>query len=228
MSSDQNTPAVNPLPPAVIALFLVLIGIEVVFFLASRGIVGGPESVGWRSAAIQTYAFSDRIFDWMMQTGRWPREHVVRFFSYPFVHASFIHALFAGVILLAMGKMVAEVFGQLAFVLIFIVSSATGALAYGLLLNDPIWLTGAFPPVYGLIGGFTYILWRSLSSVGANQARAFTLITFLMGFQLLFGLLFGTDNTWVADLSAFATGFLLSIFLAPGGWQDIIQRLRKR
>lgn len=228
MSSDPHTPVVNPLPPAVIALFLVLIGVEGVFSLATRGIIGGAEGVGWRSAAIQTYAFSDRVFDWMMETGRWPTEHVLRFFSYPFVHVSFTHALFAGVILLAMGKMVAETFGQFAFVMIFVLSGASGALVYGLLLDDPIWLAGAFPPVYGLVGGFTYILWRSLSSVGANQARAFTLITFLMGFQLLFGLLFGSDNTWVADLAAFATGFALSILLAPGGWTDLLSRVRRR
>ncbi len=228
MSDQPNTPAVNPLPPVVAALFLVLLGIEIVFFLANRGIIGGPESIGWRNAAIQTYAFSDRVFDWMRETGRWPAEHVIRFFSYPFIHVSFTHALFAGVILLAMGKMVAEVFGQLTFLLIFVLSGAFGALAYGLMLNDPIWLTGAYPSVYGLIGGFTYILWRSLSSVGANQARAFTLITFLMGFQLLFGLLFGTDNTWVADLSGFATGFVMSIVLAPGGWSDLMTRIRRR
>lgn len=226
-NTPDNTPAINPLPPAVAALFLVLLGIEVVFGLASRGFIGGPEGVGWRTAAIQTYAFSDRVFDWMLQTGRWPLEHVIRFFSYSFVHATFTHALFAGVILLAMGKMVGEVFGQMAFVIIFVLSGAFGALMYGLLLNDPVWLTGAFPSVYGLIGGFTYILWRSLSSVGANQARAFTLITFLMGFQLLFGLLFGTDNTWVADLSGFCMGFVLSIILAPGGWRDLMKRLRR-
>ncbi len=228
MSSDPNPPAINPLPPAVAALFLVLLGIEVVFYLAAHGVIGGPEGIGWRNAAVQTFAFSDRIFDWMRETGRWPTEHVIRFFSYPFVHGSFTHALFAGVMLLAMGKMVAEVFGQIAFVIIFILSGAVGALAYGLLLNDPIWLAGAFPSVYGLIGGFTYILWRSLSSVGANQARAFTLIAFLMGAQLLFGLLFGRDNTWVADLSGFGTGFLLSIVLAPGGWADLMKRVRRQ
>ncbi|MEX0285835.1 MAG: rhomboid family intramembrane serine protease [Paracoccaceae bacterium] len=228
MSDDHNPPAVNPLPPAVAALFLVLLGVEIVFLLASRGMIGGPEGIGWRNAAIQTYSFSGSVFDWMLETGRWPMEHVIRFFSYPFIHATFTHALFAGVILLAMGKMVAELFGQVAFVVIFVVSGAVGAFVYGLLLNDPIWLTGAFPPVYGLIGGFTYILWRRLSAVGENQARAFTLITFLMGFQLLFGLLFGTDNTWVADLSGFATGFALSLVLAPGGWADLMGRIRRR
>ena len=54
--------------------------------------------------------------------------------------------------------------------------------------------------------------------VGAQQGRAFTLIAFLMGIQLLFGLVFGGQKDWVADLAGFATGFGLSFFLAPGGW----------
>ncbi|MBJ6371185.1 rhomboid family intramembrane serine protease [Sedimentitalea arenosa] len=226
MGNDQNISAVNPLPPVVAALFLVILGIELLFQLGTRGLVGGPGAVGWRLEAIQTYAFSGDILDWMRETGQWPPEHLFRFLSYPFVHTSFTHALFVGVFLLAMGKMVAEVFGSVAFLVVFVVSGIGGALAYGVLLDDPVPLIGGFPPVYGLIGAFTYMLWRSLSTVGANQARAFTLISFLMGIQLLFGLLFGGNNDWVADLAGFATGFGLSFFVSPGGWARLRSRIR--
>jgi len=230
--SSQHTPpegvqpAVNPLPPVVAALFLVIMGIEIAFFLGSRGLIGGPQAVGWRLAAIQKYAFSADIFDWMMINGRWPFEHVMRFVTYPFVHASFTHALFVGVFVLAMGKMVAEVFGSVAMLIVFIVSGAGGALAFALLVNSPIPLIGGFPAVYGLIGAFTYLLWRSLATVGANQTRAFTLIAFLMGIQLVFGLLFGGNKDWVADLAGFATGFGLSFFLSPGGWTRMRGKIR--
>ncbi|MDK3072166.1 rhomboid family intramembrane serine protease [Sedimentitalea sp. JM2-8] len=226
MSNQSNLSAVNPLPPVVAALFIVIMGIEVVFQLGTRGLAGGPGAVGWRLDAIQTYAFSGDIFDWMWQNGRWPAEHLIRFVSYSFVHTSFTHALFVGVFLLAMGKMVAEVFGSAAFLVVFFVSGIGGALAYAVLLNDPVPLIGGFPSVYGLIGAFTYMLWRSLSSVGANQARAFTLISFLMGIQLLFGLLFGVNNDWVADLAGFATGFALSFLVSPGGWARLRGRIR--
>ncbi len=226
MSDRNNIPAINPIPPVVAALFLILLGIEAVFQLGARGLAGGPAAIGWRLEAIQTYAFSAQILDWMIETSRWPVEHLVRLVSYPFVHVTFTHALFVGVFLLAMGKMVAEVFGSLAFLLVFFLSGTGGALVYALVLNDPLPLIGGFPPVYGLIGAFTYMLWRSLSHVGANQARAFTLISFLMGIQLLFGLLFGTDNDWVADLAGFATGFGLSFFVSPGGWARIRSRIR--
>lgn len=226
MSSSADPSPVNPLPPAVAALFLAIMGIECVFVLGERGLVGGPEAVGWRLSAMQTYAFSPDVFNWMLANGIWPPEHIVRFFSYPFVHAGFTHALIAGVLLLAMGKVVGEVFGSAAMVLIFVLSGVVGSVCYALLLGDPRPLVGAFPPVYGLIGAFTFILWRSLGNIGANQSRAFTLIAFLMGIQLVFGLLFGADADWVADLAGFATGFGLSFLVAPGGWARLRNRIR--
>jgi len=227
MSSEPYTPAVNPLPPVVAALFLIIMGIEAIFSLGARGLIGGPEAVGWRMEAIETYAFSGEIVRWMWETGRWPMEHLIRFVSYPFVHGSFTQALFVGVFVLAMGKMVAEVFGGIAMLAVFVLSGVGGALGYTLLTNESFPLIGGFPPVYGLIGAFTYLLWRSLSLVGANQAQAFTLIAFLMGVQLVFGLLFGLQKDWIADLCGFATGFGLSFFVSPGGWMRMRGHIRR-
>ena len=220
--------AVNPLPPVVAALFLVLIGIEVAFFLGSRGIIGGPGAVGWRLEAIQRFAFLPEILTWMRNTGQWPTEHVLRFLSYAFIHTGFTHAIFVGVFLLAMGKMVAEVFGGVQMLIIFVASAIGGSVAYGFLAPDAPALIGGFPAVYGLIGVFTYILWLSLSSVGANQSRAFSLIAMLMGLQLVFGLVFGGAPDWIADLAGFATGFGLSFILSPGGWARLLEKLRNR
>lgn len=226
MSQNPDPSPVNPLPPAVVALVLIIIGIEAVFSLGARGILGGPEAVGWRMNAVQSYAFSGDIFRWMWETGQWPAEHLIRFVSYPFVHAAFTQALFVCVFVLAMGKMVGEVMGDAAMVAIFVASGAGGALGYALLVSSSYPLVGGFPAVYGLIGGFTFLLWRSLALVGAQQSRAFSLIAFLMGIQLLFGLLFGGTADWVADLCGFATGFGLSFFVAPGGWARMRNKIR--
>ncbi|WP_297778003.1 rhomboid family intramembrane serine protease [uncultured Roseovarius sp.] len=225
--SDQRPPApVNPLPPFVIALFLVIVGVEAAFTLGARGLIGGPDAVGWRSAAIQDYGFNGEIMAWMLENRTWPMEHLRRFVTYAFVHGSFTHALFAGVLLLAMGKFVSDVFRHWAVLVLFLVSTVAGALVYGLVVRDSPWLIGAFPGVYGLIGGFTYIMWLRLGQLGTNQARAFTLIGVLMGLQLVFGLLFGGSATWVADVSGFATGFLASFVLSPGGWSRVRAKLR--
>ncbi|WP_297771505.1 rhomboid family intramembrane serine protease [uncultured Roseovarius sp.] len=226
MSDHQRPAPVNPLPPFVIALFLVIIGVEAMFTLGARGLVGGPEAVGWRSLAIQDYAFNGDIMTWMLENRSWPIEHLRRFVTYAFVHGSFTHALFAGVLLLAMGKFVSEVFRHWAVLVLFLISTIVGAAVYGVIVTQQPWLIGAFPGVYGLIGGFTYIMWLRLGQLGTNQARAFTLIGVLMGLQLVFGLLFGSNATWVADVSGFVTGFLASFVLSPGGWSRLRARLR--
>ncbi len=224
--SDESP--INPLPPVVVALALLIFGVELVFQAGARGFAGGPDGVGWRLQAIRGYAFFGPVLDWMIDTGRWPAEHVKRFVTYPFVHFSFTHALMVLVFLLALGKMVGEVFGTIAVLVVFFLSAFVGALAYGLVLDAPLPLTGGYPAVYGLIGSYTFMLWIRLTGTGNTRMRAFTLIGFLMGIQLIFGLLFGANKDWLADIFGFGTGFLVSFLLVPGVWGRIRARLRNR
>ena len=222
-----NEAPVNPLPPVVIALFLVLLAVEALFSLAEAGMIGGPEAIGWRSDYLMRFGFSGKAFDWMIENNLYPGEHIVRSLSYSFLHGSFYHALFAMVFLLAMGKVVTESLGPITFLVVFFVSAAVGSVMFGLLSDDP-WLVGAYPAVYGLIGAFTYLLWLRLGMEGAPQMRAFGLIGMLMMIQLVFSLLFGTGQDWIADLSGFVTGFLLTATLIPGGWARLVGYFRQR
>ncbi len=216
---------VNPLPPTVIGLFVFIFGVEAVLAGAEAGLYGGPQAIGWRINLIRDYGFSPEVFQWMMQTGQWPFEHLLRLVTYPFLHAGFTQMLMGVVFLLAMGKMVGEVIGNLAVPIIFFGSSIIGALIYGF-VPEKSWLLGAFPGAYGLIGGFTFILWARAKVTGGNQTQAFSLIALLMGVQLLFGLLFGSDNTWVADLGGFVAGFALCFVLVPGARRALLRRMR--
>jgi membrane associated rhomboid family serine protease len=226
MSSSQSP--INPLPPAVVALAAIVFGVEVMFNLAERGLLGGPAGIGWRSSAIQNYGFFGEVLDWMIQNQRMPLELLVRFVSYPLLHMSFTHALFVCVFILAMGKMVGEALGGVAVWVLFFVPSILGAVAYGLLLDDPYPLVGGYPGVYGLIGGYTYLLWLRLGAMGEKQLMAFRLIGVLLGIQFVFGLLFGGGNDWVADLVGFGVGFGLSGLFVPGGLARLRARLKGR
>ncbi len=226
-SDPFHQPPINPLPPAVVALFLVIAGIELAFQAGTQGLVGGPQAVGWRLGAVQSFAFSGDIFDWMLANGHYPPDQLLRFVSYPFIQANFTHALFVCVMLLALGKWVGEVLGGARVIALFFFASVAGALVYGLLLNDPVPLIGGFPGVYGIIGGFTLLLWRRLGEEGAPQVRAFFLIGMLLAIRLVFGLLYGSDATWAADFAGFAAGFLLAGLLAPGGWRAVLARIRR-
>ena len=218
---------VNPLPPVVWALFLLVVGVELIFQAGERGLAGGPGAIGWRITAIRDYAFSGVAFDWMMQNGRWPLEHVQRFFTYLFVHPSLTAAIFSGVMVLALGKLVGEAMGQWPGAALFFGGGAVGALIFGLLTGEE-WLVGAFPGAYGLIGGFTYLLWLRLGQKGEDQMRAFVFIAFLMGIQLFFSVFITQGLDWIADLAGFVVGFSLSVVLVPGGFQRLVARMRNR
>lgn len=226
--SEQPQPPVNPLPPVVVALFLAIVGVEAAFVLGEQGLVGGRDAVGWRQAAIQTYGFNADIQKWMLENGLFPVEYLMRYVTYPFVHRSVVHVAFSGVILLAMGKFVSEVFRGWAVFAVFVMSSVLGAVVYGFFTLEQPWLLGAYPGVYGLIGAFTYLIWLRLGEMGERQIRAFSLIGVLMFIQLIFGLFFNASSMWIADVAGFVAGFAVSVIVAPGGWARIRDRLRDR
>jgi membrane associated rhomboid family serine protease len=226
MHQDHNAPPVNPLPPVVWLLFLGIAVPELIFLLGENRMLGGAQAVGWRITTISHYGFSGTAFDWMFKTGVAPLEYAVRVFTYPFLHNAFTSAIFSGVMLLAMGKLVGEAMGQFAVLLIFVLSGVFGAVMFGL-ITDQTWLIGAFPCVYGLIGGYTFLMWQKLAGTGAQQLQAFQLIGFLMGINLVFGIFFTTGYDWIAELAGFVCGFGISAIVVPGGLARIRAALRR-
>lgn len=218
----------NALPPAVIALTALILGIEGVLQLANAGIIGGPRGVGWRIAAIEEFGFSSVVLDRVLVTGDYSFDMLKRFVTYPFINVQLTQVAFCAGLTLALGKFVGEFYGGLQIVVIYLVTAIFGAVVFGFMVEGRYPLLGGFTPVYGLIGAYTYALWLRLGQAGDNQIKAFRLIGFLLALQLLFGLIFGTGNQWIAELSGFAAGFALSVVLAPGGWATLLTRLRDR
>ncbi len=225
---DHNAPPLNPLPPIVWVLALPLIAMEVVLGLESAGLIGGAQASGWRQDAVQRFGFSPELMRAMIESGQYPLEAMARLISYPLVHGDFTHTLFVVVILLALGKMVGEIFRWWAVLVVYLGATVAGALAYTAMPWASGALIGGYPADYGLIGAFTYILWMRKVAAGGNQLAAFQMIGVLMGFQLLFGVVFGGGWAWVAELAGFAAGFALSFAVSPGGVDRIIGRLRQR
>lgn len=233
---DHDAPPINPLPALVVLLAVAIFGLEMAFTIGSTG-MAGPAATGWRIAALESYAFGPQFLDWMTahQTLRW--DYVARFFTYAFVNPSFTYTLFVLVFVLSLGKMVGETMSGLAVLVVFVLSSAAGALALGIIASGTQhWLAGGFPGAYGLVGAFTFVLWAGLGERRVSRLRAFALIAFLLGIQLIYGLavsLFGQSATmaswdWPARLAGFGTGFVLSFVLAPGGWKAVLAHLRRR
>jgi membrane associated rhomboid family serine protease len=227
MAENEVYP-VNPLPGVVIALFAVIIGVEAVFQLGNAGLMGGPQAVGWRISAIGDFGFSPAVWERVVMAGDVSVAMLRRFVTYAFVHGSFTHALFAGVLLLALGKFVGEGMGQVAVLAVFLAATVGGAVIYGILATGNLPLYGAYPGVYGLIGAYTYLLWLKIGQGGGQRIAAFRLIGFLMAVQLVFAVIFGAQPTWIADVAGFVLGGATAILVAPGGWAAFLARVRHR
>ena len=229
MEPQEYPSPFNPLPVIVWVLVLPLIAMEVLLSLADAGLVGGAQGIGWRLQAVERFGLFPELLHYQWETGGQPYAELPRLVTYTLVHGSFTHALFAVVLMLALGKMVGEIFRWWAVLVVVFGSAIVGGLAYGFLIPGlRTQLIGAYPAVYGLIGAFTFLLWVNLARSGANRYRAFSLIGALLFFQLVFGVLFGATWDWVADVTGFAAGFLLSFFVSPGGWARVMDKVRQR
>ncbi|MDH5529166.1 MAG: rhomboid family intramembrane serine protease [Paracoccaceae bacterium] len=228
MRDGYNEAPVNPLPPVVWLLVLPIVAMEIVLNAGTYGLVGGANGIGWRSDALQRFALSPAMLDQMLATGRFNADFAMRFLTYPFVHGNFTHSAMAGVFILALGKFVGEVYRGWAVLVVFLGAAVVGGLAYSLVPGLQYSLFGAYPGAYGLIGAFTFIIWARLGAAHENRARAFTLIGFLLGIQLVFGAFFGGAPDWIADLAGFGTGFALSFVVGPGGPAHLLKLIRQR
>ena len=225
---EEFQPLVNPLPPVVVILALAILAVELLLAAAGRGFVGGPAGAGWRLEAIESFGFFPAILDIMIETRSAPLSDMIRPFSYSLVHHGLTHAVFVIVFLLALGKLVGEVMGSVAVLATYFGAAVFGALIFAGLSGSAGPLVGGFPAVYGLIGSYTFILWVSYGSAGESQWRAFTLIGLLLGLQLVFGLLFGSNRDWVAEVAGFGFGFAAAPIVSRGGFQRLLARLRQR
>ncbi len=127
--SDHNASPFHQLPPVVVALAVVIGGVEVMFQLAALGLIGGAQGVGWRLAAMRDYAVLDAIATamWNNQVILW--DHMLRLIAYSLIHVGGFHAVMVVVFVLALGNYVGRVFAPLAVLAVFFGSAILGALA---------------------------------------------------------------------------------------------------
>lgn len=225
---NQGENPFNSVPMVPLLLVIAIAGVELMLSAAANGFVGGAQGVGWRNQAFQEYAFAPAVMTEIFERGRGSFDLWKRFVTFAFIHHNFTHALWAVVLLLALGKFVGEVFRPVAFVLLFAISSILGAAVYGLVSWQNAALVGAYPGVYGLIGAYTYLMWLTLNRMGENQLKAFQLIGVLLGLMLVYSMIFGSTPTWIAEVAGFVVGLFIAPLLAPGGWAAFVQRMRQR
>ena len=221
---DTPTPAVNPLPPAVIILFLIIVGGEIYVAGAEASLWGNFDA---RINLIREFAFMPEDFGRAFSSGLLVPELFWRMITYPFLHGSLIQGIFASVFILAMGKFVGEVLGNIAVIAIFFASAIFAALGFALFTSSSFPLFGGFPAAYGLIGAFTFVLFSHTDGLLRQQLMAFRLLGILMLINIGFSLFQNGPPLWIAELSGAVTGFVSAAIIHPGGIRFMINKFRR-
>jgi rhomboid protease GluP len=135
-----------------------------------------------------------------------------RLFTSMFLHFGLKHLAFNMVILWAIGPTTERVYGNLCFLLIYLVSGVSGALA-SLAWHPDVNSAGASGAVFGVFGAsLAYFLQHGNGVPGTIVKGNIAAGVLLVGLNLLFGLAPGTDN--MAHLGGLLAGFVLGYGLA--------------
>lgn len=212
---DLNASPINPIPTIVIIFVIAIWGPEVVFQLAERGFMSDPQAIGWRQEMAQRFAFSDRVFDWMRANNTFPAEHLLRFFSYPFIQPNLFEFAFSSVILLTMGKYLAENAHWSLVPICFFAAAIGSTIVTGLLVEEAGAMIGARNAAFGVLSGYAAIVLEEDVFAGRPARRAKTMILFIVILQVAFFAMDTSSHTWIERFSAFIIGGLAAFVFAP-------------
>jgi membrane associated rhomboid family serine protease len=226
---QPREPILN-VPAVVVVVLLVLCGMHAV-----RELVLSPEN---DRLLVWLLAFVPARYDGSLPAGL-PGgigPSIWSFVSYALIHADLFHLGFNGIWLLAFGSPVARRFGALRFLLLFMVTTAAGALAH--LIAHPGALApmvGASAAISGTMGAATRFVFQrggpldawpwdpdeasrvpaAPLTVALRNPRVLAFLAVWFGLNLLFGLgsvsLTGDDQSiaWEAHVGGFLAGLLL-------------------
>ncbi len=204
-SQNKREPFFNNVPPGVLILGGVIVGIELLLQVFG---------VEWRSAAFLFLAFFPFEFSMPYQE-LFFGQNLIMFFSYSFLHGNFFHMIINVAIFFSLGKQIEEKLGSTNLILIFISTSIAGAIAYqSLSSGSSVPMVGASGGVFGFFG---FIKGKELIY---RISHNLTIIPFL---NLIFGLvilhivliflypaIIPFQIGWQGHLGGFASGFILA------------------
>lgn len=141
--------------------------------------------------------------------------------THAFLHADLMHLVLNLGFLLAFGSFVERNIGVLAFLLLFVICAAVGALTEFVFRDErDLVLIGASGAVYGITGAAVRFMLADDSHDRRRRALSFVLV--IMGLNLLLGIsglgdfMAGAQIGWKAHAGGFVAGFLLAFLFTAG------------
>ena len=228
---NANAAPFNKMPTAVLVVIGIVGAVELLIQGAESGIIRGQDGISLRTLLGLRLGFSLSIYEPMWITKQYDLISIYRLFAFGFVQHSLSMALVSLAIFAALGKYVAEHFGQICFLLLTFIAPIIGLLLYVTLIPSSGWVIGLMPAVFAMVGGFTSRQIEVRRETGEALLPAFTLIGFLMAAQLFFFAAFNGSLEWISHFFSFLVGFAIANFFGPLGRtrrSNVIRILRNR
>lgn len=213
MSNEKLMGAMSP-PPIVWGMLGIFAVFELAFWLADSGI-GPVEDLRWQ--VYLRLAFFDLYFEGMREGVEVPWTLWTSFLTYAFLHGGLLHLAMNGVFFLSVGGMLARVIGPVRFMILFAITSITGALLFSLITDTNGPLVGASGALFGFIGALKAWEWKYIRATGASAQGFWRTILALIAMNVLLAVAFAGMGAlaWEAHLGGFIGGFLIAPVLAP-------------
>ncbi len=211
MPPDQRprqTDEFTPLPRSLLALFLVIAGIEVVLSLADAGYVADPSL---RGRMLQSGAFWTSLLHGAQPL--YALQPYTMFLSHALLHGSFLHMAMNMAILLALGRFVGDRYGAGTILPVFFLGAVCGGAAFGLLATTQAPMVGASGAVFAFLGVWTVWDFRRHRAKGVSTAPVWRRVLVLAGINVVMYVGLGGMLAWEAHLGGFLAGLACGVVL---------------
>jgi rhomboid protease GluP len=207
--SSTPDPTWRPLPPALVTLVIVMVGIELLLQLADLGIVGD------RSLRPRVYvlgAFWASLFHDTQPV--FSLQPVTMFVSHAMLHGGLLHLGMNAAVLLGLGRLIGDRYGAGAILPLFLLSAIAGGAVFALLNVSDIPMVGASGAVFGFLGVWTAWDWHRHRAHGVSTRPVVMRGVVLVLINVLFFFGLGGMIAWEAHFGGYVAG------LAFGAWLE--------
>jgi rhomboid protease GluP len=199
----SDSPVVRiPLPRARVIATWILLGINILVFLASIGLsLLLTGRIGPHPIALFYLGWKDNLL--ISQGEYW------RFITAMFLHGNIVHILFNGFALYVLGPEMERIYGTVRFLAVYFLAGLGGGIASYAFSPSP--SVGASGAIFGLIGGlavFYYLGRNILGDAGRQQLQSMVVV-------ILLNLFIGFGASGVIDNYAHIGGLVVG---AASGW----------
>lgn len=217
MTEADLHPPQRPLPRALVALVLFMVAVELLFQAAEIGLVGDG-SLRYRVYAAG--AFWAALFH-----GAEPLfslQPVTMFVSHALLHGGLLHLAMNMAILLGLGRLIGERYGESAILPLFLLSAIAGGASFALINASDVPMVGASGAVFGFLGVWTAWDWHRHRAYGLSTSPVVRRALALILVNVVFLLGFAGDIAWEAHLGGYLAG------LGFGWWLERLLAGRAR